>query len=82
VPQEPKGPNEPRRPEPMHDPPSPPLKDPPDKPIHDPAGDPTYEPQQPFGDPTPTPGQDPRPQNPEVDASEAYPASETRDGIT
>src|SRR5712675_856789 len=71
VPQEPKGPKEsPKQPEPMHDPSSPPLKDPPAKPMHDPAGDPTYEPQQPFGDPTPTPGQDPQPQNPEVDASD------------
>jgi hypothetical protein len=37
--------------------------------MHDPAGDPTYEPEQPFGDPTPTPGQDPRPKNPEVNAN-------------
>jgi hypothetical protein len=54
----------PKQPEPPHDPRSPPLKDP----IHDPAGDPTYEPHQPFGDPTPTPGGDPRPQNPEINA--------------
>jgi hypothetical protein len=68
VTQELNGSKEPKRPEPMHDPPSPPLKKPPDEPMRDPAGDPTYEPQQPFGDPAPTPGQDPRPQNPEVNA--------------
>jgi hypothetical protein len=57
-----------KQPEPPHDPRSPPLKDPPDEPIHDPVGDPTYEPQQPFGDPTPMPGGDPRPPRPEVNA--------------
>ena len=55
---EPKNPNGPKQPEPLHDPPAPPLQDPPDKPMHDPAGDPTHEPEQPFGDPTPTPGQE------------------------
>ena len=69
MPTEPKDPKWPKQPEPMHDPPSPPLRDPPDKPMHDPAGDPTYEPQQPFGDPTPTPTR-PSPQNPEVNAGE------------
>jgi hypothetical protein len=66
MPKEPKQPGQ----DPLHDPPAPPLEDPPDKPMHDPAGDPTYEPQQPFGDPAPPPGQDPRPQNPEVNAGE------------
>jgi hypothetical protein len=37
----------------------PPLRDPPDPPIHDPPADPTREPDQPFGDPTPLPGNDP-----------------------
>lgn len=60
--------NGPKQPEPTHDPQSPPMKDPPDQPMHDPAGDPTYEPEQPFGDPTPVPGEDPRPQNPDVEA--------------
>ena len=56
MPKEPKGPKQPEpRHDPLHDPPAPPLEDPPDKPMHDPAGDPTYEPQQPFGDPAPTP---------------------------
>ena len=67
MPQEPTPPEGPKQPEPMHDPPSPPLEDPPDNPMHDPVGDPTYEPQQPFGDPTPVPGQKTRRrQNPRV----------------
>ena len=64
--------NGPKRSEPAHDPQFPPMKDPPDEPMHDPAGDPTYEPERPFGDPTPTPGKDPRPQNPEVGYAEGY----------
>jgi hypothetical protein len=67
--QEMKWANGPKQPGPLRDPQVPPLKDPPDEPMHDPAGDPTYEPEQPFGDPTPTPGQDPRPKNPEVNAN-------------
>ena len=56
---------EPQQPEPLHDPISPPLKDPPDKPMRDPPGDPTYEPDQPFGDPEPSPGRsDPEPPKP------------------
>jgi hypothetical protein len=37
----------------------PPLRDKPEPPIHDPPVDPTQEPEQPFGDPTPLPGNDP-----------------------
>lgn len=37
----------------------PPLRDKPEPPIHDPPADPTHEPEQPFGDPTPLPGNDP-----------------------
>jgi hypothetical protein len=62
----PKGPAEPKRPEPLHDPREPPMKDPPKEPIHDPVGDPTHEPQQPFGDPDPVPGGDIPPQTPDT----------------
>lgn len=36
-----------------------PLRDKPEPPIHDPPTDPTHDPEQPFGDPTPLPGNDP-----------------------
>ena len=64
-PPKPKGPAEPKKPEPLHDPREPPMKDPPKEPIHDPVGDPTHEPQQPFGDPDPVPGGDIPPQTPD-----------------
>jgi hypothetical protein len=49
----------PKRRDPLRDPPPQPLQDPPDQPLHDPEGDPTREPQQPFGDPTPSPASNP-----------------------
>jgi hypothetical protein len=58
-------PNQPLQPQPLHDPVSPPLTDPPGNPMHDPPGDPTYEPDQPFGDPEPSPSKnDPQPPKP------------------
>jgi hypothetical protein len=49
----PRAANRPRKPD------DPPLRDKPEPPIHDPPADPTHEPDQPFGDPTPLPGNDP-----------------------
>jgi len=49
----PRAANGPRKPD------DPPLRDTPEPPMHDPPADPTGEPQQPFGDPTPLPGNDP-----------------------
>ena len=37
----------------------PPMRDKPEPPIQDPPADPSKEPDQPFGDPTPIPGNDP-----------------------
>ncbi len=45
--------NGPRKPDDL------PLRDKPEPPMHDPPADPTQEPAQPFGDPTPFPGNDP-----------------------